>query len=72
MLSCSNANALSIATIQQDSYTAEVTGPEAVRMLVATKAKPNRNKESPLNREYYRSFLDVSLSMYPYFDKFHV
>ena len=39
-------------------------------MLVATKAKPNRNKESPLNREYYRSFLDVSLSMYPYFDKF--
>uniref|UniRef100_A0A2N9HHN7 Inosine/uridine-preferring nucleoside hydrolase domain-containing protein n=1 Tax=Fagus sylvatica TaxID=28930 RepID=A0A2N9HHN7_FAGSY len=43
----------------QDGYTAEVAGPEAVRVLVATKAKPNRNKESPLNREYYRSFLDA-------------
>ncbi|GMY27604.1 pyrimidine-specific ribonucleoside hydrolase riha [Fagus crenata] len=43
----------------QDGYTAEVTGPEAVRVLVATKAKPNQNLDSPLDREFYRSFLDA-------------
>lgn len=43
----------------QDGYTAEVTGPEAVRVLVATKAKPNLDVDSPLNREFYKSFLDA-------------
>ncbi|XP_075656193.1 nucleoside hydrolase 3-like [Castanea sativa] len=43
----------------QDGYTAEVTGPEAVHILVATDAKPNQNNESTLNRQFYRSFLDV-------------
>jgi len=46
-------------TIQQDGYTAEVTGPEAVPVLVATKAKPNQDPESPLNREFFKSFLEV-------------
>ena len=39
-------------------------------MLVATKAKPNRNMNSSLNREFYNSFLDVSLSMYLFLQKF--
>ncbi|KAK9933622.1 hypothetical protein M0R45_020810 [Rubus argutus] len=43
----------------KDGYTAEVTGPEAVRVLVATKAKPNKDVESPLDREFFKSFLDV-------------
>ncbi|OVA11405.1 Inosine/uridine-preferring nucleoside hydrolase domain [Macleaya cordata] len=43
----------------QDGYTKEVTGPEGVRVLVATKAKPNQDIESPLNREFFISFLDV-------------
>ncbi|KAE8076900.1 hypothetical protein FH972_015521 [Carpinus fangiana] len=43
----------------QDGFTAEVTGPQAVRVLVATKAKPNRNMNSPLDREFYNSFLDA-------------
>ncbi|KAM5569140.1 hypothetical protein ABKV19_016582 [Rosa sericea] len=44
---------------ERDGYTAEVTGPEAVRVLVATKAKPNEDVESPLNREFLKSFLEV-------------
>ncbi|XP_062176497.1 nucleoside hydrolase 3-like isoform X2 [Alnus glutinosa] len=43
----------------KDGYTAEVTGPEAVHVLVATKAKSNRDMNSPLNREFYKSFLDA-------------
>ncbi|KAF3457232.1 hypothetical protein FNV43_RR01889 [Rhamnella rubrinervis] len=43
----------------QDGHTAEVTGPDAVRVLVATKAKPNQNVDSPLVREFFKSFLDV-------------
>ncbi|XP_050372913.1 nucleoside hydrolase 3 isoform X2 [Argentina anserina] len=43
----------------KDGYTAEVTGPEAVRVLVATKAKPNKDIGSPLNREFFKSFLEV-------------
>ncbi|GER30179.1 pyrimidine-specific ribonucleoside hydrolaserihA [Striga asiatica] len=43
----------------KDGYTQEVTGPEGARVLVAVKAKPNREKNSSLNREYFRSFLDV-------------
>ncbi|XP_040995399.1 uncharacterized protein LOC121241621 isoform X1 [Juglans microcarpa x Juglans regia] len=41
----------------QDGYTAEVTGPEAVRVLVATKAKPSQETNSLLDREFYKSFL---------------
>ena len=47
-------------SIQKDGYTAEVTGPDAVRVLVATKAKPNQDVDSPLDREFFKSFLDVS------------
>ncbi|KAK7264568.1 hypothetical protein RJT34_32177 [Clitoria ternatea] len=43
----------------QDGYTAEVHGPDSVRVLVATKAKPNRDLRSPLDREYFKSFLNV-------------
>ncbi|KAM3755345.1 hypothetical protein ACB098_02G033800 [Castanea mollissima] len=43
----------------QDGYTAEVTGPEAIRVLVATKAKPNQNIASPLDTEFFISFLDT-------------
>lgn len=43
----------------KDGYTAEVTGPEAVRVLVAKKAKPNPDPDSPLTRAFYESFLDL-------------
>ncbi|XP_004296774.1 PREDICTED: uncharacterized protein LOC101313205 isoform X1 [Fragaria vesca subsp. vesca] len=43
----------------KDGYTTEVTGSEAVRILVATKAKPNKDVASPLNREFFKSFLEV-------------
>ncbi|KAK6130384.1 hypothetical protein DH2020_035889 [Rehmannia glutinosa] len=43
----------------KDGYTAEVSGREGVRVLVAVRAKRNRDKNSSLNREYFRSFLDV-------------
>lgn len=43
-------------------------GPEGVRTLVATRAKPNRNITSPLDREFYLGFLDVSLSSALQFD----
>ncbi|KAK7359655.1 hypothetical protein VNO77_01617 [Canavalia gladiata] len=43
----------------QDGYTLEVNGPDSVRVLVATKAKPNRDVRSPLDREYFKSFLNV-------------
>lgn len=46
--------------LKQDGYTMEVTGPEAVSVRVATKAKPNRDSSSSLNREFFKSFLDVS------------
>lgn len=47
--------------IEQDGYTAAVNGSEAVRVLVATKAKPNQDPKSPLDREFFTSFLNVSL-----------
>lgn len=47
-------------TIHKDAYTAEVTGPDAVRVLVATKAKPSQDIDNPLDREFFKSFLDVS------------
>ncbi|KAG4929288.1 hypothetical protein AAZX31_17G020700 [Glycine max] len=43
----------------QDGYTAEVSGPDSVRVLVATKAKPNKDVGSSLDREYFISFLNV-------------
>ncbi|XP_027119895.1 nucleoside hydrolase 3-like [Coffea arabica] len=43
----------------KDGYTTEVTGQGAVRVLVAVRAKRNRDRSSPLNREFFRSFLDV-------------
>ncbi|CAK7332913.1 unnamed protein product [Dovyalis caffra] len=43
----------------KDGYTAEVTGSEAVRVLVATRAKPNPDRNSILDRAYFKSFLDV-------------
>lgn len=44
----------------QDGYTAMVTGPEGVSVLVAVKAKPNKDKNSKLNREFFKRFLNVS------------
>ncbi|RDX66301.1 rihA, partial [Mucuna pruriens] len=43
----------------QDGYTAEVHGPDSVRVLVATKAKPNKDAGSSLDREYFKSFLNA-------------
>lgn len=43
----------------KDGYTEEVRGSEAVSVLVATKAKPNQDPRSPLDREFFISFLDV-------------
>ncbi|CAN6548128.1 unnamed protein product [Malus baccata var. baccata] len=43
----------------KDGYTEEVPGSEAVSVLVATKAKPNQDPQSPLDREFFISFLDV-------------
>ncbi|KAL2534574.1 inosine-uridine preferring nucleoside hydrolase family protein [Abeliophyllum distichum] len=42
-----------------DGYTTEVTGREAVTVLVAVKAKPNSDNSSSLNREFFKSFLNV-------------
>ncbi|KAE9609577.1 hypothetical protein Lal_00006781 [Lupinus albus] len=43
----------------QDGYTSEVNGPDSVRVLVATKAKPNKDVRSSLEREYFTHFLNV-------------
>ncbi|XP_047339236.1 uncharacterized protein LOC124942727 [Impatiens glandulifera] len=43
----------------KDGYTMETSGPEAVPVLVATKAKSNQDARSPLNREFFISFLEV-------------
>ncbi|KAK8682126.1 hypothetical protein V6N13_054521 [Hibiscus sabdariffa] len=43
----------------KDGYTEEQTGPDTVRVLVATKAKSNLNITSNLNREFFVNFLDV-------------
>lgn len=40
----------------KDGYTAKATGPDAVCVLVATKAKPSRGA---LDKAFYKSFLDV-------------
>ncbi|KAE8675508.1 Inosine-uridine preferring nucleoside hydrolase family protein isoform 2 [Hibiscus syriacus] len=43
----------------QDGYTKEDNGEDAVRVLVAVKAKENYDKGSSLGREFYRNFLHV-------------
>ncbi|XP_057992224.1 nucleoside hydrolase 3 isoform X2 [Hevea brasiliensis] len=43
----------------QDGYTKEVKGSQGVRVLVATRAKPNPDTSSELDRAYFKSFLDV-------------
>ncbi|XP_061359683.1 nucleoside hydrolase 3-like [Gastrolobium bilobum] len=43
----------------QDGYTAELNGSDSVKVLVATKAKANWDVRSPLDREYFVSFLNV-------------
>ncbi|CAK9185836.1 unnamed protein product, partial [Ilex paraguariensis] len=45
----------------KDGYTMEVTGPEAVRVLVATRAKPSQDNRSSLSRAFFKSFLDAIL-----------
>ncbi|KAM3410422.1 hypothetical protein ACQJBY_002559 [Aegilops geniculata] len=43
----------------EDGYTKEISGLEAVRVRVATKAKSNVDKNSHLDREFFKSFLEV-------------
>ncbi|XP_017976295.1 PREDICTED: uncharacterized protein LOC18600329 isoform X1 [Theobroma cacao] len=43
----------------QDGYTKEDTGEDAVRVLVAMKAKSNHDNGSSLQKEFYKSFLRV-------------
>ncbi|KAK2995551.1 hypothetical protein RJ640_014948 [Escallonia rubra] len=43
----------------KDGYTAEVNGPEAVHVLVATRAKPDSDNSSSLEREFSKHFLEV-------------
>ncbi|KAF9678091.1 hypothetical protein SADUNF_Sadunf08G0175800 [Salix dunnii] len=43
----------------KDGYTEEVTSSDAVRVLVATRAKPNPDSNSILDRAYFKSFLEV-------------
>ncbi|KAJ6430681.1 hypothetical protein OIU84_021967 [Salix udensis] len=43
----------------EDGYTKEVSGAEAVRVLVATRAKPSPDRNSTLDRAFFKSFLDV-------------
>lgn len=44
----------------QDGYTERVTGDEGVRVRVAVRAKASSDSSSRLEKEYFRSFLDVS------------
>ncbi|KAF8719794.1 hypothetical protein HU200_024551 [Digitaria exilis] len=44
----------------EDGYTKEVSSPEAAHIRLATKAKPNMDKYSPLDRKFFKSFLEVS------------
>ena len=44
-------------------------GPDSVAVLVAVKAKANRNVKSPLDREFFDNFLEVVTSeTHAYFD----
>ncbi|KAJ0620559.1 putative inosine/uridine-preferring nucleoside hydrolase domain, ribonucleoside hydrolase [Helianthus annuus] len=55
---CFRGNATGIC---KDGYTEEVTGPDSVRVRVATRAKPNVDESSTLDREYYVNYLDAIL-----------
>lgn len=57
-VSCFKNNASFMEWLEQDGYTPEGTG--GVRVLVATKAKPNVDTSSPLDKEFFKSFLDVN------------
>ncbi|KAJ3687609.1 hypothetical protein LUZ61_016773 [Rhynchospora tenuis] len=43
----------------EDGYTKEESGPEAIQVRVATKAKVNQDPKSSLDREFFKSFLEV-------------
>lgn len=43
----------------QDGYTMMTTSTEAVTVLIATEAKANKDPNSPLDREFFVSFLEV-------------
>ncbi|CAK8530976.1 unnamed protein product [Lathyrus sativus] len=43
----------------QDGYTEGVDGQDSVKVLVATKAKPNKDKKNLLDREFFISFLNI-------------
>uniref|UniRef100_A0A0E0L2F1 Inosine/uridine-preferring nucleoside hydrolase domain-containing protein n=1 Tax=Oryza punctata TaxID=4537 RepID=A0A0E0L2F1_ORYPU len=43
----------------EDGYTREISGPEGVRVRIATRAKPNTDKNSSLEKEFSKSFLEV-------------
>ncbi|XAR49079.1 hypothetical protein NMG60_11032134 [Bertholletia excelsa] len=43
----------------EDGYTREIAGPEAVRVLVATRAKQDCEIDCLLDKSFYRSFLGV-------------
>ncbi|KAI5446130.1 hypothetical protein KIW84_014110 [Lathyrus oleraceus] len=45
----------------QDGYTKEVDGQDSVKVLVATKAKPNKEKKSLHDREFFISFLNQAI-----------
>ncbi|XP_026665801.2 uncharacterized protein LOC103721032 [Phoenix dactylifera] len=55
----------------KDGYTKEVTGSEGVHVLVAKIAKPNQDVHSPLDREFFKSFLDV-LNLHPQSGRFNI
>jgi hypothetical protein len=41
-----------------------VNGQDSVKVLVATKARPNKDKKSSFDREYFKSFLNVCPFLY--------
>ncbi|XP_039048649.1 uncharacterized protein LOC120189434 isoform X2 [Hibiscus syriacus] len=43
----------------EDGYTMEMTDPDAVQVLIATKAKPNPDVDCKLDRQFFINFLDV-------------
>ncbi|XP_004486297.1 nucleoside hydrolase 3-like [Cicer arietinum] len=43
----------------QDGYTREENGEDSVKVLVATKAKPNKDVKSSLDKEFFKSFLNT-------------
>ncbi|KAL3648895.1 hypothetical protein CASFOL_005298 [Castilleja foliolosa] len=65
----------------QDGYTKQESGPDGVSVLVAVRAKLSKDKNSPLDKAFYRAFLDVlnrpqqtgkynSTTKFPYYRNF--